>query len=198
MKRIWNVRLNVDEWNYGIAGLDDDADRIRFLAGFNAGLNGKETMPKGQAWEAGWKVGNSSHLEAIKFGQLQRDRALKRDYGNATAMPRHESGCAAAMPNDNLQSTIGVTTNDHPTNRQSSEKRERFTPPTLEQVRAYCQERGRGVDAERWVNHYESKGWLVGKSKMKNWQAAVRTWEDPLPAQPAPRQAAPPPNLDFT
>ena len=53
----------------------------------------------------------------------------------------------------------------------------RFVPPTLEQVREYCQERRNGVDAERFVNYYTSKGWLVGKAKMKDWKAAVRTWE---------------------
>ncbi len=54
----------------------------------------------------------------------------------------------------------------------------RFTPPTLEKVRAYCLERSRGVDPERWMNHYTSNGWKVGKNSMKDWKAAVRTWEN--------------------
>ena len=53
----------------------------------------------------------------------------------------------------------------------------RFQPPTINEVRAYCQERGNSVDPERFVDFYASKGWLVGKSKMKDWQAAVRSWE---------------------
>lgn len=53
----------------------------------------------------------------------------------------------------------------------------RFTPPTVEEVRSYCQERGNSVDPETFVNFYESKGWFVGKSKMKDWKACVRTWE---------------------
>ena len=53
-----------------------------------------------------------------------------------------------------------------------------FQKPTLEEVSAYCRERGNGVNAEQWVNHYESNGWMVGKAPMKNWQAAVRTWEN--------------------
>lgn len=52
-----------------------------------------------------------------------------------------------------------------------------FLAPTLEEVKAYCKERGNHVDAELWWNHYQSKGWLVGKTKMKDWKAAVRTWE---------------------
>ena len=53
----------------------------------------------------------------------------------------------------------------------------RFTPPTLSDVQAYCQERGKGVDPERWFNYYTANGWMVGKNKMKDWKAAVRTWE---------------------
>lgn len=53
----------------------------------------------------------------------------------------------------------------------------RFTPPTVEQVRAYCTERRNMVDPQRFVDFYESKGWVVGKVKMKDWKAAVRTWE---------------------
>ena len=53
----------------------------------------------------------------------------------------------------------------------------RFVPPTVEEVRAYCNERGSGIDAERFVDFYASKGWVVGKTKMKDWKAAVRGWE---------------------
>ena len=53
----------------------------------------------------------------------------------------------------------------------------RFTPPTLENVKAYCQERCNNVDAQRFVDHYTANGWKVGKNPMKDWKAAVRTWE---------------------
>lgn len=49
--------------------------------------------------------------------------------------------------------------------------------PTVEEVTAYCSERGNSVDPQAFVDFYESKGWLVGKSPMKDWKAAVRTWE---------------------
>ena len=55
--------------------------------------------------------------------------------------------------------------------------RGRFAPPTLEEVKEYCKERGNKVDADKFVDFYESKGWMVGKNKMKDWRAAVRTWE---------------------
>ena len=58
----------------------------------------------------------------------------------------------------------------------------RFAPPTLEEVKEYCRERGNKVDPEKFIDFYESKGWMVGKNKMKSWQAAVRTWEKDTPA----------------
>lgn len=52
-----------------------------------------------------------------------------------------------------------------------------FRPPTLSEVEGYCRERGNSVNAERFIDFYEMKGWMVGKNRMKNWKAAVRTWE---------------------
>ena len=52
-----------------------------------------------------------------------------------------------------------------------------FTPPTVSEVLNYCRERKNRVDPQRFVDFYTSKGWMVGKTKMKDWKAAVRTWE---------------------
>lgn len=54
--------------------------------------------------------------------------------------------------------------------------RHKFSPPTVNEVKTYCQEQGYSVDAERFVSYYESNGWMVGRNKMKNWQAAVSNW----------------------
>lgn len=56
-------------------------------------------------------------------------------------------------------------------------KATRFVKPTVEEIKAYCQERNNTVNPDDFFNFYESKGWLVGKSPMKDWKAAVRTWE---------------------
>jgi hypothetical protein len=53
----------------------------------------------------------------------------------------------------------------------------RFQKPTIEEIRQYCQESRLDVDAEQFFLFYESKGWMVGKNKMKDWKACVRTWE---------------------
>jgi hypothetical protein len=52
-----------------------------------------------------------------------------------------------------------------------------FVPPSVGDVQAYCAERNSRIDPERFVDFYTSKGWIVGKNKMKDWKASVRTWE---------------------
>lgn len=66
--------------------------------------------------------------------------------------------------------------NDLKENTLKGVKEKRFAPPTKAEVEEYCQEKGYGVDAERFIDFYESKGWYVGKNKMKDWKAAVRNW----------------------
>ena len=61
--------------------------------------------------------------------------------------------------------------------KEEKSKQKKFVKPTLEEIRAYCQERNNGVDSERFFDFYESKGWKVGNQGMKDWKAAVRTWE---------------------
>lgn len=52
-----------------------------------------------------------------------------------------------------------------------------FVKPSVDEVKAYCEERNNGIDAEAFIDFYESKGWKIGKDSMKDWKAAVRNWE---------------------
>ena len=52
-----------------------------------------------------------------------------------------------------------------------------FLKPTIDVIKDYCNERNNNIDAETFFDFYESKGWFIGKNKMKNWEASVRTWE---------------------
>lgn len=92
---------------------------------------------------------------------------------------------------DNYQSTSSSTSKAQEKHKESTpinkndkndknDKNERsiFTPPLLEEIKKYCLERKNTVNPERFINFYESKGWLIGKTKMKDWRAAVRTWEN--------------------
>lgn len=62
-------------------------------------------------------------------------------------------------------------------NKKEINKEKRFVCPTVEEVKNYCEERKNNIDAEYFVDFYTSKNWYIGKDKMKDWKAAVRTWE---------------------
>ena len=61
--------------------------------------------------------------------------------------------------------------------KEKKEKSKRFLVPCLEDVKAYCQERKNQIDPEQFIDFYTAKDWYLGKNKMKDWKAAVRTWE---------------------
>ena len=86
----------------------------------------------------------------------------------------------ADLNDSSMQDGIKVphTNNNEYINNTLSNKdtRQKFVKPSIEEIRQYCQEKGVNVDAEQFFNFYESKGWLIGKSPMENWRAAVSTW----------------------
>ena len=62
-------------------------------------------------------------------------------------------------------------------NKAIKKERVVFTPPALDEVSAYCAERDNGINPQAFIDFYESKGWMIGPNHMKDWKAAVRTWE---------------------
>ena len=76
-----------------------------------------------------------------------------------------------------LEKDIKIEKEIHSSAKSTTTKRKRFEKPTLSEIKEYCIERGNKVDAQHFFDYYESNGWRVGKNSMKNWQAAVRTWE---------------------
>lgn len=81
---------------------------------------------------------------------------------------RIQGGCIPEIHNNidnkNIDNTLSIG-------------RTAFRKPSLDEIRAYCSERGNKVDPEAFINFYESNGWRIGKNPMKDWKAAVRTWE---------------------
>lgn len=81
------------------------------------------------------------------------------------------------------QSTIDEKVKDNNTsiNNTSINKKEiykeRFVKPTIEEIEEYCKERNNGIDAVMFYNFYESKDWMIGKNKIKNWKSCIITWE---------------------
>lgn len=94
-----------------------------------------------------------------------------RDWKNRKAL---ESNTTPTLPQQNANVEIEK---EKEIDIEIEKKVRRFTPPTLEKVKSYCSERGNQVDAERFVDYYTANGWKVGKNPMKDWKAAVRTWE---------------------
>ena len=79
--------------------------------------------------------------------------------------------------NDILTTTIEEKKEVNNKKEDTNVSKKKFIPPSLDDVRTYCLERSNNVDAQAFVDFYESKGWMVGKNHMKDWKAAVRTWE---------------------
>ena len=125
-----------------------------------------------------WRIHNFIRTDRYKETVYQEEKAMLGTKDN--------KAYTLGIPNDNQMDTqyrLGKDSleldKDSVDNDMSDKptKRTRFIPPTKEEVEAYCFERQNNVDAERFIDHYTSNGWLVGKNKMKDWKAAVRTWE---------------------
>lgn len=80
--------------------------------------------------------------------------------------------------NKTINNTFNNTTN----------KGTRFTPPSVDEVNDYCNQRNKGVDPQTFIDFYQAKGWMVGKNKMKDWKACVRTWETNRKQRSKPKQ----------
>lgn len=89
-------------------------------------------------------------------------------------MTRHDKLMQEEIRREGEEKEIRREENIGPASAVSTTK---FSKPTLDQVAEYCQERGNTVDPQRFIDHYESVGWKVGRSAMKDWRASVRTWE---------------------
>ena len=75
------------------------------------------------------------------------------------------------------ESSVVPTPNNINNNINDTISVKRFIKPNVEEIESYCKERNNNVDAQQFFDYYESKGWKVGKSPMKDWKASVRTWE---------------------
>ena len=77
-----------------------------------------------------------------------------------------------------LQNNIKSVTPETETETETEKiKSRRFTPPSVDDVSQYCTERKNQINPQSFIDFYSAKGWLIGKTPMKDWQAAVRTWE---------------------
>lgn len=88
-------------------------------------------------------------------------------------LPQFAASCGELRP----ESESNTNPNPNPNTKESSARSRTFTPPTAEEVEEYCRERGNGINAQHFVDYYTARGWKIGSNSMKDWKAAVRTWE---------------------
>jgi hypothetical protein len=124
-----------------------------------------------------WRIHN--YIQSDRYNETKykvEKSMLELDENKAYRLP--DTKCIQPVSNMETQVRLGKDSigKDNDICGASPQKKH-FIPPTLEEVQAYCKERNNNVDAQRWYDFYLSKGWMVGKNKMKDWKAAVRTWE---------------------
>ena len=124
----------------------------------------------------------------IKDGDVYYNKRMKIEADKRRAYSESRSQNKKGKTKD--KKIISKSYDNHMGNENINEnidKDKRFKPPTFKQVTDYCKERSNDICPQTFIDFYESKGWMIGKNKMKDWQAAVRTWEktsDPKPKQP--------------
>ena len=145
-----------------VGGSDDDIKLLvakRFIIPFDSGV----VVIKH------WKIHN----------YIQKDRYKPTTYieeKSTLSVKQNGSYTECVQDGYNLDTQVSIDEVNE-VNKDNNAPQNRFIKPTLEEVKQYCVERDNGVDAQRWFDYYSSNGWKVGKNPMKDWKAAVRTWE---------------------
>ena len=111
--------------------------------------------------------------QSLKRDLQKYEDIRKRNQDNARK--RWDATASSGIPND----TKNADSDSGSVSGSVTDKKEikGFVKPTIEQLKEYMTEQGMNDIAENWLNHYEANGWMVGKVKMKDWKASVRTWK---------------------
>lgn len=119
--------------------------------------------------------------DLIDFGFIEMIERSKNQYScNIVALSNFNKAHSKALDKAMIKHVTKQGESISSINKQETNKQEtinKFIIPTILEISEYCKERKNKVDAEKFYNFYTSKGWMVGKNKMKDWQAAVRNWE---------------------
>ena len=127
-----------------------------------------------------WKIHNYIRNDRYKPTNYQEEKAL--------LITKDNGAYSFGIPNDNqtvYQMDTQVRLGKDSIGKVNNIKR--FVKPTIEEIDAYCKERNNGINANAFYDFYESKDWYVGKNKMKDWKACIRTWEQRKPKQDVPK-----------
>jgi hypothetical protein len=119
-----------------------------------------------------WEGKQEQRTEAgRRSAEIRKQNANEAKRKATTVNERSISSTVSVSGNGSVSGNV----NDNVIKKDNRAKR--FLPPTQEEIKSYCLERENNVDPIKFFDFYESKGWLVGKNKMKDWKACIRTWE---------------------
>lgn len=126
-------------------------------------------------------VNNINNAHA-REGNESRQISPMQNYGNKHATENNEISAQTleyytTCKGGNKSTEKAVQNSAHIKIIGKGKNRSVFIAPSVEQVKAYCVERGNGINAERFVSYYEAVGWVMGKTPISDWRAAVRVWE---------------------
>lgn len=142
-------------------------------------------FPSGVCLIKHWRINNylrSDRFQPTKYTEERNQIIIEENGAYALVAERYTDG----IPNDGIPSigkdsidkdSIGKERIEAMAPQRVAAPLTRFVRPTLEEISAYCQERNNNIDPQAFFDFYESKGWRVGNQAMKDWKAAVRTWE---------------------
>ena len=136
------------------------------------GLNDEEQAPSGAA-----KVFLIMAKPLIDANNKKHENGKKgAEFGKLGGRPKKETP-RKPQENPNRTPNVNVDVNVNENIKESEEKKLRFYPPTLEELKKYIADNKYNVDPERFIDYYTANGWTVGKNRMKDWKAVVRNWD---------------------
>ena len=159
-----------DEWDYSIHGLeklsvdgtDSTKKALKELEKFGY-LIRRPLKEKGKITDWEYLIFEKPQVEKPQVEKPQVEKPTQSITNISNTNKLNKEGL-----NDSV-SSVDVNVKNTPNNK--------FIPPTVEEVAEYVATRTTKIDPQRFIDHYKSNSWMVGKTKMKDWKAAVRTWE---------------------
>ena len=127
-----------------------------------------------------------NHLEtsgekvAFRFmkGQIDRNTAISDARSKAGSSKKEQNESNENKTEQNESNSLKEKEKEKDIDKENKKESKRFTPPTLEEVNAYCKERNNGSDPQHFIDYYAARGWeLKPGQKIKDWRACIRTWE---------------------
>lgn len=118
---------------------------------------------------------------AKKYSEIKEKRRIAGAKGGKQKVANQANANFAKQSQANLavnvHDNVYLSKDKYKENNNTNSQKEKFIKPTIEEIKSYCLERKNSINPSQFFDYYESKGWLIGKNQMKDWKAAIRTWE---------------------